>query len=846
MAKDRREVRVTGMTCASCVQAIETRLGQMEGVETASVNLATEKATVDYDPSKTSPEALVKAIEEIGYGVLTEDVTINVDGMTCASCVMTVEQVLKTVPGVIGASVNLATERAFVKYDPTATSPAEMVRAINEVGYKASLPEDAEVEDRERLARVKEIRTQRNNLILSIIITIPVTLISFRTGFSAAFESVGLGFIPNYDANIWMLYAIFVLTTIVLVGPGRQFYVRAAKGLRHGNADMNLLIATGTGAAYVLSVVTTFYDLGQGYEHVYFDTAAMLIMFIVLGKYLEAIAKGKTSDAIRKLVSLQAKTARVVREGQEMEIPTEAVMVGDIVIIRPGEKVPVDGVVVDGHSSVDESMISGESIPVEKGKGDEVIGATMNRNGLLKVRATKVGRDTVLAQIVKLVEDAQASKPPVQRLADIVAGHFVTGVLIVGLLTFSFWYFYGFNAFNGFGTPFRFSLLISITTIVIACPCAIGLATPTAVMVGTGLGAENGVLIKGGEALENTHKLDSVVFDKTGTLTEGEPSLTDVIVHDQSLSQNDILRFAAIAERGSEHPLGEAIVEGAKNRGLEISHAEDFKAIPGKGVEARFEGKRILLGTRRLMESNNIEATNLEAQLSELENDGKTAMIVSLDSKAAGIVAVADTITTYAPEAVDQLQNMGIEVVMLTGDNRRTAEAIAKKLGIQRVLSEVLPQDKAMEIKRLQEGGKRVAMVGDGINDAPALTQADIGIAIGSGTDVAIESADIVLIKNDVRDVVSAIKLSKKTMGKIKQNLFWAFVYNSVGIPVGTGILFPAFGFLVNPALAAAFMAMSSVSVTTNSLLLKRFKVRATKKRKRPKGASVPQPAPGG
>ncbi len=842
---EKTDLKITGMTCATCVQTIESKLRSTPGVENATVNLGTERSMAEYDPSVTSPEEIVKSIEEVGYGVLTEEITLNVGGMTCATCVQTIEGVLKQTPGVISATANLATEKAWVKYNPITTGPKELIKAIEAVGYKASLPEDEAVKDTERLARHKEITTQKRNLIVAFVIMLPVTLISMRTGFSGAFESVGLGFIPNYDDNIWFLYAIFVLTTITLAGPGRQYFVRAARGLSHGNADMNLLIAAGTGAAYVLSVVATFFDLGAGYEHVYFDTTAMLIMFITLGKYLEAIAKGRTSDAIRKLVSLQAKTARVIRDGNEIEIPAEDVLVGDIVIIKPGEKIPVDGIVIDGHSSVDESMISGESIPVEKKVGDECIGATLNKNGLLRIRATKVGKDTALAQIVKLVEDAQTSKPPVQRLADVVAGQFALTVLILGLVAFFFWFFFGFAEFSGYGTPFRFSLLISITTIVIACPCAIGLATPTAVMVGTGLGAENGVLIKGGEALENAHKLDVVVFDKTGTLTEGEPSLTDVVIYDKGITEAEVLRLAAVAEKGSEHPLGEAIVEGAEKRGIHIDDADEFKAIPGKGVEAQFEGKRILLGTRRLMESNNIDVKNMEGQMSKLENDGKTVMIVSIDDRPTGIVAVADTITSYAPGAVTQLQSMGIEVVMITGDNRRTGEAIARQLGIKRVLAEVLPQDKAMEIKRLQKGEKRVAMVGDGINDAPALTQADIGVGIGSGTDVAIESADIVLIRNDVRDVVSAIKLSKKTMGKIKQNLFWAFVYNSVGIPVGMGIFFPAFAFLVNPALAAAFMAMSSVSVTTNSLLLRRYKVRAAAKKKKPKAVGVPAPAPG-
>ncbi|TET90899.1 MAG: copper-translocating P-type ATPase [Methanomassiliicoccales archaeon] len=851
MPTEKHEVKVTGMTCASCVQTIETKLNETPGVTRAVVNIATEKATVEYDPSKTSSAAIEKAIEDVGYGVLRDEVTLNLEGMTCASCAQTIENALKKAEGVSYASVNLATEKALVRFDPLKTSPARLIKVVEGVGYNAHLPAEEEMEDRERLAREKEIRTQRNNLIISVIIALPVTLISFRTAFGGFFESIGLGFIPNYDDNDLILYAIFVLATITMIGPGRQFFVGTFKGLKHGSTDMNLLIATGTGAAYVVSVAGTFLDLGAGYEHVYYDTAALLIMFIILGRYLEAIAKGKTSEAIRNLISLQAKTARVIRDGQEIEVPVEDVTVGDIVIVRPGEKIPVDGIVTEGHSSVDESMISGESIPVEKGEGDECIGATLNKNGLLKIRATKVGKDTALAQIVKLVEEAQTSKPPVQRLADVVAGHFILAVHVLALSAFFFWYFYGYTAFNGYGTPFLFALLISITTLVIACPCAVGLATPTAVMVGTGKGAENGILIKGGEALENTHKLNTVVFDKTGTLTEGKPSLTDIVLLDREtvatpMQELEVLKLAAIAEKGSEHPLGEAIVEGARKRGIEIPQAEDFKAIPGKGVEAHFEGKRILLGTRRLMKSTNIQTSGLERRLTELENDGKTAMIVAIDDHAVGIVAVADTITEYASEAVEQLQDLGIEVVMITGDNRRTGEAIASQLGIGRVLAEVLPQDKAREINRLQEEGKKVAMVGDGINDAPALTQADIGIAIGSGTDVAIESSNIVLIKNDVRDVVSAIRLSKKTMGKIKQNLFWAFVYNSVGIPIGMGIFFPAFGFLVNPALAAAFMAMSSVSVTTNSLLLKRYKVRAMKKRRRPRRVGAPQPSPGG
>ncbi|MEE9115583.1 MAG: heavy metal translocating P-type ATPase, partial [Thermoplasmata archaeon] len=844
MTTEKHEVKITGMTCASCVLTIETKLKETPGVRNAVVNLTTEKASVEYDPSVSSPSSIEEAIESTGYGVLKDEITLILVGMTCASCAQTIESALAKAEGVDHASVNLATEKALVRFDPLKTNPSKLIKAVEGVGYHASLPAEEAGEDRERLARKREMTMQRNNLIIAVIIAVPVTLISFRTTFFGFFESIGLGFIPSYAGNKIILYVLFILTTITMVGPGRQFFVGTVKGLRHGSTDMNLLIATGTGAAYIVSVAGTFLDLGPGYEDVFYDTAALLIMFIILGRYLEAIAKGKTSEAIRRLIGLQAKTARLIRDGEEIDVPAEDVVIGDLVLVKPGEKIPVDGVVVKGHSAVDESMISGESIPVEKGEGDECIGATINKNGLLRIRATKVGKDTALAQIVKLVEDAQTSKPPVQRLADLVAGHFILAVHVIALSVFFFWYFYGYGAFSGYGSPFLFALLISITTLVIACPCAVGLATPTAVMVGTGKGAENGVLIKGGEALENAHKVNIVVFDKTGTLTEGKPSLTDIVVLGQNMTELDILRFAAVTEKGSEHPLGEAIVEGARKRGIDIPDAEDFKAIPGRGVEANFDGKRILLGTRLLMQSNGIETGALEGRMSRLEKDGKTAMIVSIDDEAAGIVAVADTITSYAPEAVSQLQSMGIEVVMITGDNRRTGEAIARHLGIERVLAEVLPQDKAAEIKRLQKGDKKVAMVGDGINDAPALTQADIGIGIGSGTDVAIESADIVLIKNDVRDVVSAIKLSKKTMNKIKQNLFWAFIYNSVGIPVGMGIFFPAFGFLVNPALAAAFMAMSSVSVTANSLLLKRYRVRAVKRRRKPRATGVPQPAP--
>ncbi|MFQ5883635.1 MAG: heavy metal translocating P-type ATPase [Thermoplasmata archaeon] len=868
----RTDLNIGGMTCASCAQTIEKALRNLDGVKSVAVNFAAEKATVEYDPSVTDEKSIEKVIRETGYELARDEVILDISGMMCASCAQTIEKALNGLDGVSDASVNFAMERATVHFHSDLVSLKEIRKAVEDVGYGAvEKVEGGAVVDRERAAREKEIRAQKINLIVATAIAVPVTLISFRSTFSGFYSAIGLGFLPDYVSNEYALYLIFVLTTITMLGPGRQFFVGTYRGLKHGTTDMNLLIATGTGAAYIVSVAGTFLELGAGYEEVFYDTAALLIMFIVLGRYLEALTKGKTSEAIKKLIGLQARTARVVRDGEEREIPVEDVQVGDIVIVRPGEKIPVDGIVRDGHSSVDESMITGESIPVEKSVGEECIGATMNKNGILKVEATRVGKDTALSQIIKLVEDAQLSKAPIQRIADIVAGHFILAVHILALVSFFFWFFVGYSYFDGWGTPFLFSLLISITTLVIACPCAVGLATPTAVMVGTGKGAENGILIKGGEALENAHKLDTIVFDKTGTLTKGKPSLTDVVVLGRSMvnplpaqhesgakfsddkvvpedwTERDVLRLAAIAERGSEHPLGEAIVNGARERDIKIHDADSFRAIPGHGVEAKYDGRHILLGTRKLMKDGGVETQELEDIMEALENDGKTVMIVAIDGDAVGVIAVADTLTEYAKEAVEKLHKLRLEVLMITGDNERTARAIARQVGIDRVLAEVLPEDKAGEVKKLQGEGRKVAMVGDGINDAPALTQADIGIAIGSGTDIAMEAGNIVLIKNDVRDVVSAIQLSKRTMRKIKQNLFWAFGYNTVGIPVGAGILFPAFHFLVSPALAAAFMAMSSVSVTLNTLLLKRYKLKdESAKTKRPRMKIAVEPAIGG
>jgi len=815
-------LKLTGMTCASCAQNIEKVLNKIEGVKKATVNFSVEKATIEYDSGKVNPAAFENAITGIGYGVAKTEITLKIMGMHCATCALNIETALKKTSGITSANVSFPLEQAKINYDPEIVSVPEIKKVIENVGYTASEKIDKTEADREQRARESEIKKQKINFIIALVLAVPISLGDMG-------RNLGWGFVPEILKNDYLL---FILATIVMLFPGRQFFEGTYKGLKHGVTDMNLLIATGTGAAYIISVAATFLDLGEAYKHTYYDTAALLIMFIVLGRYLEALTKGKTSEAIRKLMGLRAKTARIIVNGEEKEIPVENVTVNDVVIVRPGEKIPVDGKVIDGLTAIDESMLTGESIPVEKTVGSEVIGATMNKTGMIKFTATKVGADTALAQIIKLVEDAQTQKAPIQKLADIVAGHFILAVHVLALLTFFFWFFIGFEYFNvpatfgmGMTSPFLFSLLISITVLIISCPCAVGLATPTAIMVGTGKGAENGILIKGGEALERAQKLDTIVFDKTGTLTKGEPSLTDVIAIKGA--ENEILKLAAIAEKGSEHPLGEAILKGAKERGIEIPDSESFKAIPGRGIEVKFGAKRVLVGTRKLMTENNMDITPQNTRMEELETQGKTAMLVSSDNEIVGIIAVADTLKEHSKEAVSELHTMGFTVAMITGDNKRTADAIAKQVGIDIVLSEVLPEEKASRIKKLQEQGKKVAMVGDGINDAPALMQSDVGIAIGSGTDVAIESAQIVLIKSDVRDVAKAIRLSRLTLNKIKQNLFWAFFYNIVGIPIAAGILYPFTNppFLLNPALAAAAMATSSVSVTLNTLLMKRIKL---------------------
>ncbi|HWQ47466.1 MAG TPA: heavy metal translocating P-type ATPase [Methanosarcina sp.] len=816
---------VSGMTCSACASNIERVLKKKAGVDSVVVNLELGRAKVGFDPSLISPKKIEEAIESIGYKVEKDTVTLSLEGMSCASCAANIEKVLNRTEGVISASVNFPLEKAVVEFDSARVSVREILAAVQGIGYGASVKTEAvEYEDREQMSRDAEIRRQRNNLILAFVLGIPVAL----GNMSMAFPFL-MTITPHFLTDPVVL---FILSTLILLFPGRQFFVGTFKGFRHGVTDMDLLIAGGTGAAYLISVASTFFDLGPGYDTLYYDTVALLILFIVLGRYLEVRARGRTSEAIRKLMGLKAKTSRIIVNGVEKEVPIEEVTVGDIVVVRPGEKIPVDGVVVEGSSAVDESMLTGESIPVEKSPGNTVIGATLNKMGSFRFRATKVGSDTALAQIIRLVETAQTTKAPIQRVADVFAGNFIVSVHILALLSFFFWFFIGFwrygvgeSALYGGISPFLFSLLIAITILVISCPCAVGLATPAAIMVGTGRGAENGILIKGGDALEMAHKLDTIVFDKTGTLTEGAPKLTDVFAV-AGHEEKELLFIAATAEKGSEHPLGEAIVKGAEKKEINLGKTASFRSIPGKGIEAQIEEKRVLLGTRKLMEENRISFKELETKMREFEENGKTAMLVAYGDEIIGLVAVADTLKENSKEAVETLKKMGIEVFMITGDNAVTAGAIAKEVGISRVLAEVLPEDKANKVKKLQEEGKLVGMVGDGINDAPALIQSDVGIAMGAGTDVAMESAKIVLIKNDLRDVVAALKLSRLTIRKIKENLIWAFGYNTIGIPIAAGILYPfVHRILITPELAAAFMALSSVSVTTNSLLMKRSKL---------------------
>jgi Cu+-exporting ATPase len=809
---ERIDLPIVGMSCASCASTIQRGLSKIKGVEKANVNFATSKASVLYQSQFVRPEDFISSVRKSGYEVGTASIEIPVQGMQCASCVKNIEKTLLTKRGVTKASVNLATERVKVEYLPSEISLVEIKNVIEQAGYKVlDIPSDEESEDVERRTREKEYRKLKLKFFAGLFLGLIIFLGSMPELF------------PWVPALLNNFLVLWILATPVQFWIGWQFYRGAWGAFKHRNADMNTLIAVGTSAAYLYSVTATlfpsFFESGGISPEVYFDTSAMIIVLILFGRLLEARAKGQTSEAIKKLVGLQPKTARVLRDGKEVDIPVEEVLVGDEIIVRPGEKIPVDGVIQEGKSTVDESMITGESMPVQKQAGNEVIGATINKTGSFRFQAKKVGKNTALAQIVKLVQDAQGSKAPIQRLADVIAGYFVPIVISIAIATFVIWFSFG-------PTPaLTFALLNFVAVMIIACPCALGLATPTAVMVGTGKGAENGILIKGGESLETAHKLTTIVFDKTGTLTKGEPEVTDIVPLN-SHSETEILKFAASAERASEHPLGEAIIKMAEERKVNLLDAKQFNAVEGHGIEAIVEGIPVLLGNLKLMEDRKIEIKGLKEKTEVLAKEGKTPIYVAMDGQAAGLIAVADTLKENSVQAVEKLKELGLEVIMLTGDDRRTAEAIARKAAITRVLSEVLPEDKVHEIKRLQSEGKKVAMVGDGINDAPALAQADVGIAIGSGTDVAMEASDITLIKGDLQGVVAAIELSRRTFRVIKQNLFWAFFYNTAGIPIAAGVLYPFFGILLNPIFASAAMAFSSVSVVSNSLRLRRAKIR--------------------
>lgn len=825
--KKKANIKVSGMSCASCALNVEKSLKNLEGVDEAQVNLGTEEAIVEYNPEKLNLSRLEAAVEEAGYGVVNEKVTLKVGGMSCAMCVKAIEDVLGKLDGVSTATVNLASEKAYVTYNPKMVTVGDMKNAINELGYQY-LGVEGEAEDLEEKLRLKDLKEKRNRIIVGFGFSIPLMVMMY----SNIMLPVPM---PEFMLAVSILPFIYVSYPIFTAG---------YRALKNRNLDMDVMYSMGIGVAYVSSVLGTF-NIVLTPDFMFYETALMLAAFLMMGRWLETRAKGNTSTAIKKLIGMQPKNATIIKEGAEVSLPIEELGIDDLVAVKPGEKIPADGVVVDGESYVDESAITGEPIPVLKNAGKTVVGGTINKNGVLKFKTMKIGKDTVLSQIIKLVETAQGSKPPVQRIADTAVTYFIPTVLIIAIAAFMVWYV-------ALGSTLLFGLTVLISILVVACPCALGLATPTAVTVGIGRGAELGILVKNGEALEVSEKIQTVLFDKTGTLTKGKPEVTDILTLDKfqdaekstnrnfrnenSMDERFLLQAAASVENNSEHPLAGAIVKKAREEGLKILGTRNFESFSGKGIKAILDHvsddkneseeafSEVAVGNRSLLKDMNIPLKSaVETEVLKLEGEGKTAMIVAIDSRVAGVMAVADTLKDSTLYAIRELQNMGLNVGMITGDNSRTADAIAKNVGIEKVISEVLPQDKASEVKRLQDNGKVVAFVGDGVNDAPALAQSDVGIAIGSGTDIAIESGDIVLVKDDLLDAVAGVQLSRKVMGRIKLNLFWAFAYNAVLIPVAAGLLYPTFGITFRPEYAGLAMALSSVTVVSLSLMLKGY-----------------------